>query len=327
MTDPTNLTSARNARLEATEFAPEGYDVRVLEPSPPAIVDGDLLADEPTELGGADPATTVQAVGNGDAATWDALAARDPKVADFARARWLGHWGRLGPVPPHYVSSREDFHRLAYGVIAMTRYEANGKFGLRYTAGGFGTPFFGDDRQVRVVGTTLVDQIGDAVRTIVPTTLAEAAAFLGVEPQTVAAEGDSPELGELDRTLALTSETGEFLGQWFGFGVSVIEELRATVDAEASPEPYQLWPGHFDPAAAIGNEVAGQRATFGASPGDDGSAEPYLYVGPWAGVGDDPFWNAVSFPGATLSYAELLASDDQRGAALAFFRRAIALLA
>ena len=72
----------------------------------------------------------------------------------------------------------------------------------------------------------------------------------------------------------------------------------------------------------IGSADAGQRASYGASPGDGSSAEPYLYVAPWNGVPDenDPYWNAEGFGGALLSYGELLAADDQRQAALDFFR-------
>ncbi len=320
----TDLTAARNARLEAQQLVPDGWDARVLEPSPPAGIDGDLFADDPTDLAEADPATTVRPVGQ--ATTWDGLVTDDAAITSFAQDRWLGAWSRLNPVPAGYRESREDFHRLAYAVIAMARFEENGKFGLRYTAGGFGTPFFDDDRQVRMVANTLIDQVGDDARTTVPTTIQGAASFLDVDVQTVAAEGDSPELGDVERPLDLSPETGEFLGAWFGFGTSVIEELRATVPPEAAPERLQLWPGHFDPAAAIGDEGAGKRATFGASPGDDSSVEPYLYVGPWAGVSDDPFWNATSFPGATLAYADLLEAADQRTTALAFFRTAIDLL-
>lgn len=325
MADP---TTRRHPSQEATDRIPEGWTARVLEPSPPAVVDGDFFADDPASLGTADRSTTVLPISNGSPTqpTWESQAAGDDDLAAFAREHWLGPWPQLGIVPSDYVESREDFHRLAYGVVAAARYGENGKFGLRFTAGGFGTPFFGDDRQVRVVGNVLVDQTADEVRTLAPSTIAQAAAFLNVEPSTVAAEGDSPELGDPERPLLLSSEVGDFLGRWFGFATSVLEELRALSPADADADRVQLWPGHFDPAVEIGNQEAGHRATFGASPGDGGSDHPYLYVGPWAGTSDDPFWNATSFPGAVLSYDELRAADDQRGAALAFYTKGIEIL-
>jgi len=320
-----DLTVHRHpAREAATRVRPD-WEVRVLEPSPPAVDDGDFYADDPAALGTADPATTVVPRSEGTI-TWIEASADDPDVTAFARARWLGPWNRLGPVPNSYAESRADFHRLAYAVVAATRHGVNGKFGLRFTAGGFGTPFFGDDRQVRVVGNVLVDQTADAVRTITPSTLSEAAAFVGVDPSTVAAEGDSPALGDIDAPLNLDAATGSFLGDWFGFAASVLEELRAAGGPDASAGRLQLWPGHFDPAFEIGDEAAGRRATFGASPGDGGSSEPYLYVGPWAGITEDPYWNATTFPGAMMPYRAVVAAEDQRAAALAFYRRAIELL-
>lgn len=326
-----DLTARRDAAAEAAARVPSGWTARVLEPSPPAVIDDDFFADDPTALDGADPALTVQPFDrrtfvDHDLATWVELAAENSDISRFASTRWLGPWPRLGAVPPDFVESRQDFHRLAYAVVAAARHRVNGKFGLRFTAGGFGTPFFGADRQVRMVGNVLVDQSADEVRSIVPSTIGEAATFIGVEPSTIAAEGDSPPLGDLDRPLGLASATGEFLGDWFGFATSVLEELRCSAPAREDAGRVQLWPGHFDPAVEIGDESAGRRATFGASPGDDGSPEPYLYVGPWAGVDDNDFWNARTFNGAVLPYEHLIAAKDQRLTAIEFFRRAIELL-
>ena len=62
------------------------------------------------------------------------------------------------PSPPEaLVSSRVALHRLAAYVIAPTRYAVTGRFGLRSTPGGFGTPEF-EGRRVRVV-VDLVDQL------------------------------------------------------------------------------------------------------------------------------------------------------------------------
>src|SRR3954468_635101 len=67
-----------------------------------------------------------------------------------------------GRPPPKIVDTRRALHRLAFYVVAPARKRANTKFGLRWTFGGFGTPFFGADEQVRVAGRDLVVQRGDA---------------------------------------------------------------------------------------------------------------------------------------------------------------------
>ena len=228
-------------------------------------------------------------------------------------------------------------------MVAEARKQANGKFGLRYTAGGFGTPFFvrhGLDTQVRVANGRIVVQHGDEARVAPVGSLNSAAAHCGVMPSADQAEHDSPPLGDLDRPLAVDTTLTDFLGDWFGFAFSVLEELRLTPGAR-DVERTQLWPGHFDPAVEItagdpaskadapdpGEAAAGggeadvnRRATYGASPGDENHPSPYLYVGPWGGIdaGDD-YWSTESFPGAALGYATLLAAPDQRSAALEFF--------
>jgi hypothetical protein len=59
-------------------------------------------------------------------------------------------------------------------------------------------------------------------------------------------------------------------------------------------------------------------ANYGFSPGDEQHAEPYAYVGPFGPV-EGELWNATGFPGAELTYAELLAAPEPRAAALEFF--------
>lgn len=82
-----------------------------------------------------------------------------------------------------------------------------------------------------------------------------------------------------------------------------------------------------------GSAEAGQRASYGASPGDAGHDRPYLYVAPWHDPGgdadddaEDTFWNDATFDGATLGLRELREADDQFATALAFLRRGHALL-
>ncbi len=312
--------AAHHPTAEANEKIGPGYVARTLEPSRPAGQDPEFLADDPAAVGdGSGPGLIVTPTSAGDL-TWDELVAGRQDLADWAAERWLANRPPLPPVPSAYPAARDGYHRLAYGVVAEARRRANTKFGLRYTRGGFGTPFFGDDEQVRVEHGRLVHQKGDDVASTGLSTLRAAADFLGIEPGTEAGEHDSPALGNLDADLGATLDTGEFLGAWFGFAWAVLEELRLTAGA-TGVDRTQLWPGHFDPAIAMGDADAGGRATFGASPGDGGHDEPYLYVVPWGDVDrGDPFWNATTFTGASMSYADLRTADDPVTRAIEFFR-------
>ncbi len=232
----------------------------------------------------------------------------------------------LPPTPSSYVAEREDAHRLAYAVVAEARRVVTNRFGLRWTPGGFGTPVFGDDRQVRVDGVEIVVQAGATIRSEPITTLAAAGRFVGVKPATEAAEGDSPALGDTDRTLSIGASTMRLLDSWFGLAWAVLEDIRTDPTASDAGKT-QLWPGHFDPAVEIGDADRGQRATFGASPGDDSHDHPYLFVGPWGEIDTtDDFWNADSFTGAMLPFVELAAANDQHACALEFYRAALARL-
>lgn len=307
-----------NARREAWELLGGEYDVRVLEPSPPAVTTGPWFADDP--LAGPYGLRLVTPV-TGLGRSWNDLARERPELADFCADRWLGAWRRLAPLPRAFAGTRRALHALAEHVIAPARYAANGRIGLRFTRHGFGTPYFGADHQVRVeAGRLVVDGAAHA-----PATLGEAAAIAGVPlglprdvhpPATPAAP---------DTHLPADPAAAEALGAWFGFGWSVLHQLR--FDGRAlSPGRVQLWPEHFDPAVELGEEPAGRRAAFGASPGDDAHPEPYLYVAPWR-ERQGRFWNDDAFGGASLTYGALLAADDQRETALAFFRSGLDELA
>ena len=333
---------------------PRGATARrayVLEPSPPAVGVPPYFADDPATPGSGCPGDhagrlapdglvgteTVTPTSAGDV-TWRDVAGVDGDLADFARDRWLGPWRRLGPLPDRYLPRLQDAHRLAYAVVAEARRQANGKFGLRYTAGGFGTPFFpraGQDTQVRVAAGQIVVQSGEEVSVADIESLADAAAHCGVVVGLEAAEHDSPPLDDPARPLRVDAELTSFLGDWFGFAFSILEELRLTAGARDVGRT-QLWPGHFDPAVELtaGESAGGPagepspagddgdtscRATYGASPGDQANPAPYLYVGPWGGIDDDPYWGAESFAGSVLGFETLLEADDQRQAALAFF--------
>jgi hypothetical protein len=194
----------------------------------------------------------------------------------------------LSPLPPRFAETRAALHRLAEQRLKPERERVTGRFGLRALPGGFGTAPFGEGVQVQVDGTDLVFRDGATVRR---------------EP------------------LDVDADAAGALATWFAFGAGVLEELRAETPRSDEPTPPQLWPEHFDVAIELGSEADGRRAGYGASPGDEHHPEPYLYVTLWdARPGRSELWNATGFPGAELPYAELLAADDRRVAALDFFR-------
>ncbi len=302
-----------DARAEAHARLDGRYEVRVLEPSPPAVATGPWFADDPVARGDVPAGREVVMPVSGGDRTWDALAAGDPALSTWCAERWLGAWRRLPAVPPGLAATRDALHRLAERVLSPARRHANGKIALRYTRGGFGTPFFGEDVQLRVEGAELVVQTRGGERRTPITTLAAAADAIGRE--LLPAELDVDE-----EPLDIDAHASAFLGDWYGFGASVLEQLRAEATPAHDSSRVQLWAEHFDLALELGDESAGRRAAYGASPGDELHPEPYLYVAPWSAPAPGELWNATAFSGAELSYAELLAADDQRQLALAFFR-------
>lgn len=314
--------TVRNAAAEADAALGAGYVARVLEPSPPAVLDDAFFADDPTRRTG-----DGVLVGGPDGLPWvDAIADR-ADLTDWATARHL-LGSPLPALPANLVAERRALHRLATYVIAPARHQANGKFGLRWTLGGFGTPFLrrpdaDDDVQIRVEGNELVLQSGDSARRTAITSMAAAAAFLGSEIDAeVATESDSPPLGDVDADLGISAETVAFLDRWWGTATAALERLRDD-EASVAPSRVQLWPGHFDPAIEVGDD--NRRASIGGSPGDDSSDEPYLYVSAWwpdrLVIDDsDGFWNAEGYTGALLPLSALAGEHDPIGVALDFFR-------
>jgi hypothetical protein len=309
----------RDPRKEASARLGGSHEPRVLEPSPPAVEEAPWFADDPTALGDVPPGrTVVSPVSTGDV-LWEDLASGDEGLASWCAERWLGPHNRLEPVPPTLGVTREALHRVAERVMSPVRRRANGKIGLRWTLGGFGTPFFGADSQIRVDGAQLVIDAGGAERRRPLATIRDAAGSIGFDL-------DGADEPAFDTPLEIDPTASRFLGEWFGFATSVLEQLRAEAPEEWEPSRVQLWPEHFDMAVELGNEEAERRAGLGGSPGDEAHPEPYLYVAPWIARPFGDLWQAKGFRGAELSYAELLAAPDQRGAALEFFRTRLAAL-
>ena len=287
---------------EAAARVPSNYAVRILEPAPPALKGN---ADDPTARGVVPQgAEVLSPVSSGDI-TWTELAMEDGELRAWAAERWLVP-NALHNVPEGLVATRVALHQVAEQVVAPARSEATGgEIALRYTRGGFGTPFFADDRQVRVEGLEIVDQCNAAegahLRREAISTLRQAAGVL---------EGFVDAAALPDEPLEISRPAAEFLGEWFGFGTFVIAELRARAADDLEPATINLWPEHFDVATELGAESAGQRAAYGASPGDGDHDEPYLYVAPWTARPEGELWNATAFAGAELSYAELRAADN-----------------
>src|SRR5688500_3487201 len=229
--------------------------------------------------------------------------------------------GRLAPLPDGYGPTRESVHRLACYVLAPARKAVTGRIGLQPTPGGFGTPVFGADEQLRIEGASLVRQRGQDVETVTITSVRAAAAFAGVTLSEDPGVGDDPpDLGDADAPLAISAVAVGALGGWFAFSGSVLEAFRAELNAAGREcSTVQLWPEHFD----LGCSIEG--VNFRCSPGDAYSVEPYVYVGPWNrdGMPDGGFWNAPF--GAVLAYKELVEAADQPAAGLAFLQRGAGL--
>lgn len=228
----------------------------------------------------------------------------------------------FGPQPDTLGATREALHRLSAYVIAPVRHAATGRFGLRSTPGGHGTPEF-EGRQIRVEGSELVDRIGGAERRQQISTLASAAEFLesAVDAET-AAEHDSPEVGDVDEPLDVDAASSQYLGAWFEMAFEALRAVSADDESLDASEP-QLWPGHFDAAIEVGDEE--HRASYGASPGDKSIDEPYLYVSAWwpdkIGLDTtDVFWNAPNFAGSMLKLSEFPADADPIDVASNFWR-------
>lgn len=226
----------------------------------------------------------------------------------------------IGQLPPSFTETRDALHQVAFFALAPARYRAVGRMGLEATPGGFGTPQF-EDRIARVQGDQLVHEENGNIATQLITTLREAATFFGgeYEVEWFSDFHDPLQPMDPDTPLSVDREASLALGQWFRFGFDVLNELRGHGVAGDDVSPVQLWPEHFDPATELGNSEKGQRASFGASPGDGSHDEPYLYVAPWSEVDrSNSYWNDPTFGGASIGHAELLASDDPHSEGLEF---------
>lgn len=209
-------------------------------------------------------------------------------------------------------AARRELQRLAVHLVARARVEHGGRFSLRVTPGGFGTPEMGaTGRRVRVAGTHLLvesDLVGSAsvrVAAINGSTLTALAAVAGVDLTAPLDVGhDTPPLGDPDVPITLDAAGVADVAEWFRQTSTIIDIVLSQLPADAAPTLPRLWPEHFD-VAIEAQARAGVRVNLGGSPGDESSDEPYLYVGPWTADRPGPadFWNATY--GAMRSRSQL----------------------
>src|SRR4029450_3366563 len=89
--DDPGAPAARDPRREAEAVVGDRFDARVLEPSPPAVLDGDLFADDPVAVEPDRPSDrpVVSPVAGADL-TWDQWLGDHPEHEGSAAARWAG---------------------------------------------------------------------------------------------------------------------------------------------------------------------------------------------------------------------------------------------
>jgi hypothetical protein len=219
------------------------------------------------------------------------------------------------PLPETFPATRDALHRVAEQLVAPARKPHN-EIALRQTPGGFGTPEFefdGRRTQVRVEGVDLVLARDDDEERAELSSIAAGGAFLGplLLPDGVP-DDDSP--------LNLDPRAADGLAAFYAFAAQALKRVKSDLGPGDDPSDTNLWPEHFDIAFAAGSDAKGMRANYGASPGDDDHAEPYVYVGPWSAPTDGDLWNASAFNGAELGYGELVAGDEPAAMAVEFMR-------
>ena len=210
----------------------------------------------------------------------------------------------LPTLPTAFPATRVALHRVAVRLVAPARKPHN-EIALQPLPGGFGTPpfeFGGRRTQVRVEGTELVLASDGSERRTELESLAKGGELLGPELLPDGVPDD-------ETPLEIDPEAAAALAAWNAFSAALLGRFSDGLPQRADPTPITLWPEHFDVALEAGSEPAGQRATYGASPGDTEHADPYLYVALWK-KREGALWNATAFSGAELSYSGLSGAQD-----------------
>src|SRR5947207_6736413 len=172
----------------------------------------------------------------------------------------VGSGGRVGGVRlescPAVGPTRAALHRVAAHVLGRRRHDVSGRFGLRATPGGFGTPAFGPDPEVvRVSGTWLVHEVGGAAtRMAMPgACLRDLSRFVGADLAAPFSVGDGgPDIGDADAPLDIDGDEANAMAEWFALGWRVLDEVVGATAAATEAATIQLWPEHFDAATTVG---------------------------------------------------------------------------
>ena len=227
----------------------------------------------------------------------------------------------MATLPADFEATRTSLHAVAAHVLGRRRFDVSGRFGLRATPGGFGTPAFGDGPEtVRVAHGSLVrETAGEAAYlAITRSSLRGLAEFAGTDiDRDFSVGADTPAVGDPDALLAVGPASAALVAEWFALGWRALDEVVGSMGAGAAPATIQLWPEHFDAGTNVGL-ATGSRVNLGASPGDAFSVQPYLYVAPRGPErpGDPDFWNAPF--GAVLRWRDVVDQPDPVGRAVAF---------
>ncbi len=216
--------------------------------------------------------------------------------------------------------TRSALQRVAVHIVARARVGETGRFSLRVTPGGFGTPEYGANfRRLRVTGTDLVvesDKPGSASTQRMPidgSTLRNLATFAQLDiTETLDVGHDTPAVGDVDQPFVIDAAAAAAVASWFGLVAAILDRVLTELPASADATVARLWPEHFDVAFDAAPRP-GDRVNFGGSPGDSYSSEPYLYIGPFSDArpGGADFWDAPF--GAARTRSELVAIGGEAG--------------
>jgi hypothetical protein len=216
--------------------------------------------------------------------------------------------------PEVLTTTRRSLHALGEHVLGAALFQGRHRIGLRQFTGGFATQNYlhvrdgaAVERRAMLVGTEVVvrddDLSGGTIEERAPvTTLAAAAALVGVDPGLTAECGYTPAAPPApDAELVVDPGAAAFLAEVLATGYAALVVLSAHfVDEE--PTEIQLWPEHFDLGTSF------REVNYGLSLGDEEHPYPYAYVGPWSSPPQGGFWNE-SF-GASLTFEEVPTVDE-----------------
>jgi hypothetical protein len=196
----------------------------------------------------------------------------------------------------------ESLHAVAEHVVAAALYAETGRIGLRVSPGGFSTPPFGDGQTVRVEDVDIVVASPTGTRRARLRTLGQAAEVADITPGAPAQVFTPTTPNDPDAPLGIDPASARAISAWHTLGDDALRRW-ATVLAPAAPAQATLWPEHFDVAIEV------DAVTYGASPGDGYSAQPYVYVSVAAERrSSGSFWNAPF--GAALRWNDVSGPPD-----------------